>query len=296
MHEADLIKGIRALVSSDPAGQVGIGDDACIWTPGGPTCLSVDGMVEGRHFTSDTPPLAVGRKAAAAAISDIAAMGARPVGATVSLHCPSHWDGLAVMQGLIEELNRHGCHCYGGDSTGAEQLVISVTVWGEAAEDGRLIQRSGASAGDLLVVTGHLGGSFKSGRHLRPEPRLAEGQWLAKQAAVTAMMDLSDGLAADAPKLAAASGCGCLLIPGNVPIHDDLIKENNALEKAFCDGEDFELLFTVDAAAWPTMTLAWPFDTPLNNVGWLIQDAGSFIEDAYGRIAASPYHGFEHRV
>ena len=128
-----------------------------------------------------------------------------PVGATVSLHAPPHWDGLAVMKGLVEELQRHGCHCFGGDTTAAEQLVISVTVWGEATEGGRLIRRNGASPGDLLVVTGELGGSFESGRHLRPEPRLAEGQWLAQQEAVTAMMDLSDGLAADAPKLAKAS-------------------------------------------------------------------------------------------
>ena len=296
MDESKLIDEVRRIVSDDPAGQVGIGDDACIWNPGGATCLSVDGMVEGKHFTSNTAPQDVGRKAAAAALSDIAAMGAMPVGATVSLHAPEHWDSLAVMRGLVDELQRHGCHCFGGDTTAAEQLVVSVTVWGETVEGGRLLRRNGASAGDLLIVTGALGGSFASGRHLRPEPRLAEGQWLAKQDAVTAMMDISDGLAADAPKLAAASGCGNLLLPGQIPIHSDLAQVPHAIEQALGDGEDFELLFAVEPAAWPTLNLAWPFDTAIHSVGWLLQQPGSFIEDPFGRMAPSPFSGFEHKV
>ena len=163
--------------------------------------------------------------------------------------------------------------------------MVSVTVWGEATEGGRLIRRNGASAGDLLVVTGELGGSFESGRHLRPEPRLAEGQWLAQQEAVTAMM--VDGLAADAPKLAKASGCGELL-PGRVPVPADLAHIPHVIDRVMGDGEDFELLFTIDPGYWPTLTLAWPFETAIHNVGWLLEQPGSFIEDPYGRMVPSP--------
>lgn len=295
MREDELIQAVRQRVSGDPASSLGIGDDACIWHPGGPTCLSVDGLVEGRHFRSDDPPGAIGRKAAAAALSDLAAMGARPVGACISLHCPEHWDALAIMDGFLAELQRHGCHCYGGDTTGAGELTISVTVWGEATEGGRLLTRSAAATGDLLLVTGHLGGSLRHGRHLRPEPRLAEGQWLAQQDFVHAMMDLSDGLAADAPKLATASHCGCILLPRDVPRHPDVNLDGDYLQQILCDGEDFELLIAIDAAAWPQLQMAWPFDqTPLHAVGWLVEQAGSYIEDQFGRVVVSPYQGFSH--
>ena len=296
MDESRLINEVRRLITEDPIGQLGVGDDACVWKPGGETCLSVDGMVEEKHFTSNTHPEEVGRKAAAAALSDIAAMGARPVGATVSLHTPSHWNGLAVMKGLLNELQRHNCHCYGGDTTGADQLVISVTVWGETVSGGRLVRRSEGQAGDILAVTGFLGGSFTSGRHLRPEPRFAEGQWLAQREGVNAMMDISDGLAADAPKLASASKCGNCLALHKIPIHDDLNNVANASERALVDGEDFELLCAIHPAHWDALHQAWPFDIPLHHVGELTAEAGNFIQDRDGNRTVSPYTGFEHSV
>ncbi len=292
MKEGDLIRRLRARVS-DPDGMRGIGDDCCVWTPRGPTCLSVDAIVEGRHFTADAPPAAVGRKAAGAALSDLAAMGAKPVGAAVALTCPARWDGAAVMDALIDELERHGCPLLGGDTTGGDQLVVSVTVWGEAAQQ-RLLYRDGGTPGDLLIVTGPLGGSLASGRHLRPEPRLAEGAWLAQSPYVHAAMDLSDGLAADAPKLAEASGCGCLLLPGQVPIHHDVPQRSDTVRAAFCDGEDYELLAAVAAEHWPSMQLGWPFERPLSVVGWLLSEPGARIEDQHGRVVPLPWQGFEH--
>jgi thiamine-monophosphate kinase len=292
VKEGEFIRRVRERVR-DPAGTLGIGDDCCVWTPGGPTCLSVDAIVEDRHFRAADPPALVGRKAAGAALSDLAAMGARPVGAAVALSCPARWDGTAVMEGLITELERHGCPLLGGDTTGAEQLVVSVTVWGERVGT-RFLTRSGGSPGDLLVVTGPLGGSLASGRHLRPEPRFAEGQWLAGQPYARAMMDLSDGLAADAPKLATASGCGCILLPGDVPVHPDVPTMADGARAACCDGEDFELLVAVDAEHWPNLQLAWPFERPLARVGWLVEQAGAFIEDRSGRLVPMPWTGFEH--
>ncbi len=278
---------------------LGIGDDCCVWTPGGRTCLSTDTIVEGRHFRAEDAPALIGRKAAGAALSDLAAMGARPVGATVALTCPARWDGLAVMEGLITELERHHCPLLGGDTTGGNDLVITVTVWGEAAMSahgpGRLLTRSGGHPGDLLVVTGPLGGSLASGRHLRPEPKFAEGQWLAAIPYAHALMDLSDGLAADAPKLAQASGCGCLLLPAQVPVHTDVPVMSDQPKAACCDGEDYELLAAVAAEHWPALQLAWPFEPGLATVGWLIDQPGAFREDSHGRVVPLGWQGYEHQ-
>ncbi len=292
MKEHDLIRMVRERVA-DPPGVLGIGDDCCVWTPGGPTCLSVDTIVENRHFRAQDAPALVGRKAAAAALSDLAAMGARPMGAAVALSCPARWDASALMTGAITELERHGCPLLGGDTTGSDLLVVSVTVWGERAS-GRFVTRSGGKPGDLLVVTGPLGGSLASGRHLRPEPRFAEGQWLADQPYVHAMMDLSDGLATDAPKLAAASGGGCLLLPGDVPVHPDVPQMSDGARAACCDGEDFELLAAIAAEHWPNLQLAWPFPRPLARVGWLLEEPGVFMEDSRGRVVPMEWTGYEH--
>jgi thiamine-monophosphate kinase len=296
MDEFAFIDGVRHRVGADPAGVLGIGDDCCVWTPGGPTCLSTDAIVEGRHFLTTAAPDLVGRKAAAAALSDLAAMGAVPRGAVVAIQLPTSWDGVAIMDGLVAELQRHDCPLLGGDTTGAERLALTVTVWGEAAPGGRLLRRDGGRVGDLLVVTGALGGSLASGRHLRPEPRLAEGQWLAQRPFVHALMDLSDGLAGDARRLARASGCGEVLLPGNVPVHGDVDPRSDSVHAACCDGEDFELLLAVEPGDWPTLLLAWPFATPLTQVGWLIEQPYSLIEDTRGRLVPSPYGGFAHRL
>ena len=279
---------------------MGIGSDCCEWAPGGRTCLSVDAIVEGVHFLPGTDPALIGRKAAAAALSDLAAAGARPVGAVVALSCPPDRDGKAVMDGLADELTRHGCPLLGGDTTRSTLLTISVTCWGEAwpgirpGQIGRLLNRTQGQVGDLLAVTGPLGGSFTSGRHLRPEPRFAEGRWLAACPWVTAAMDLSDGLAADAPKLAAASGCGVLLLPNQVPIHPDVPSLSDSLTAAMSDGEDFELLAAIAPEHWPSVQLAWPFDRPLALVGWLVPDLGGWMEDSHGRRVRLSWRGYEH--
>ena len=250
-------------------------------------------MVENVHFHTDEDPALVGRKAAAAALSDLAAAGARPVGAVVAISAPPRWDASAVMLALLAELTRHGCPLLGGDTTGGERLVISLTCWGEATA-GRLLDRGHGQVGDILAVTGPLGGSLRSGRHLRPEPRFAEGQWLAACPFVHACMDLSDGLAGDAPALAAESGCGVILLPDEVPIHPDVPDNADATRAACCDGEDFELLVAVEAACWPQLQLAWPFERPICRVGWLVPDPGALIEDRHGRLAPLTWGGYQH--
>lgn len=292
MRENNLIAGLRARLT-DPAGVRGIGDDACVWTPQGPTCLSTDTVVEGRHFRADDDPRVVGGKAIGAALSDLAAMGALPRGAVVALTCSSTWDATAVMDGVIDACATWGCPLLGGDTTAGPALVITVTVWGEAAK-GRFLYRDGGHPGDLLVVTGPLGGSLRSGRHLRPQPRLAEGAWLAGHPAVHAAMDISDGLAADVRRFAAASHCGALLLPKQIPVHDDVPVMSDTITAAMDDGEDYELLVAVAADQWPHVQLAWPFAGPLCCVGWLTDSGRIEAEDSQGRVVPLTHTGFEH--
>ena len=239
MREWELIGQLQRS-GTVPVDTVSIGDDCCVWQPDDRTALSVDTVVEGRHFERDTPEALVGRKAAASALSDLAAMGATPIGAVVALCCPAHRDAAALMLALRAELERHDCMLLGGDTTAADQLIVSVTVCEPAAE--RLLLRQGAELGDVLAVTGLLGGSFADGRHLKPQPRLAEGAWLAAQSGVKAMLDLSDGLAGDVRRLAEASDVGMVLHTNQIPLHPTIANGPEPHRRAASDGEDYELL------------------------------------------------------
>ena len=296
MRERELIALIRQQAHTLDEADCGIGDDCCVWQPAAATCLSTDTLVERIHFTDTHSAAQVGRKAAAAALSDIAAMGARPRGATVALSGPSkRWNFAALMQSCTAELARHHCPLLGGDTCRGDQLVVTVTVWGEAAADSRLVYRSGAAVGDVLAVTGRLGGSLVHDRHLSPEPRLNEGQWLAAQAGVTAMIDLSDGLATDACHLAAESACGAVILTHDLPVHEDVPDCADHLRAALGDGEDYELLVAVSAAQWSAVSTAWPFASlPLTRVGRLGSELGLYQEDEHGQVVPLPLSGFEH--
>lgn len=276
-----------------------IGDDCCWWEPTGTTCLSVDSIVAGRHFTAADPPAAIGRKAAGAALSDLAAMGARPVGAVLALHVAPGWDAAELVEACRAELERHACPLLGGDTTAAGELTLSVSVWGEVVSGGRLLRRDGGRPGDLLVVSGRLGGAQTSGRHLAPAPRLALGAWLACQPGVHALMDLSDGLATDAPRLAAASGCCCLIDAARLPIHPDVPSGPPAARQraACCDGEDFELLAAVDPQAWPLLQRNHgATDPPLQLVGELCHGSGNRLRRSDATLEPLSWNGFSHQL
>lgn len=293
MHEDELIAHARERCAMHPAARQ-LRDDACVWTPGGQTCLSTDAVVEGVHFTADTDRESVGRKAVAAAVSDLAAMGAIPQGAVLALCAPAV-DRQILLESCAAECERLNCPLVGGDTTDSATTVLTVTVWGEVGPEARFIGRDGGQPGDLLIVTGWLGGSFISGRHLRPEPRLGPGQWLATIDATHAMMDISDGLVADAEKLATASGCGAVLLPDQVPVHADLASHTDGMRRACCDGEDYELLIAIEPSRWPQLATAWPFDKlPLSVVGWLVAESGLWREDHRRRLVPLDWAGYRH--
>lgn len=295
MREFEIIDYIQKQITQPESDVVGIGDDCCVWPSNGLQCLSTDTIIAGSHFTEHDQAELIGRKAAAAALSDLAAMGAQPVGANLSYQFSDNWDHRLILDGFINELKRHDCPLLGGDTVRSSCLGLSVTVWGQQSSAGRFVGRNGAEVADVLVLTGQVGGSLARGRHLIPEPRILEGQWLAQQEYVHAMIDLSDGLAADLPRLADASNCGSLLIANKIPIHKDVPQNAKRIQSAIGDGEDFELLVAIQAQAWPQLYQAWPFDVQISMIGMLTDVVDEhLLEDEYGRIGPMPQAGFEH--
>ncbi len=235
----------------------GIGDDCAVYRPHGSRedlLFTTDWLIENVHFRRDThPPEAVGHKALARGLSDIAAMGGTPRFCLVSLALPE-WAGARWVDrfyaGLLKLADRAGAPLAGGDLARAAFLSCDIVVCG-AAPRGQAVLRSGARPGDRLYVSGPLGGSalgLASGkgaawrRHLRPEPRLDLAPWLRRQA--TAAMDLSDGLSLDLRRLCLASGV-------SAEVDDVPVFYGASLDQALHGGEDYELLFTAGASARP---------------------------------------------
>ncbi len=204
--------------------------------------LTTDPLISGIHFTPDTPPEQIGWKAAARVLSDFAAMGADPQYLLINLVAPPDenfqtleqiYDGVSKVRKLFD------VDLVGGDL--AQGLNLELHVFGVGrVPKGTALLRSAARPGDLIYVTGPLGGSFESGKHLNFMPRLKEAKWLRQSGYVHAMMDISDGLATDLRHILKASGVGADLDSANLPMF-------GTLEQALYDGEDFELLFTVSA-------------------------------------------------
>jgi thiamine-monophosphate kinase len=265
----------------------GIGDDAAVLrsTPGKETVITADLLVEDIDFRrTTTPPFLLGHKALAVSLSDIAAMGARPLWSMVSIGVPEDvWETGFVERlydGLLDLANRYGVQLIGGDTSRTnERIVIDSIVSGECAA-GMAVMRSGASAGDQVFVTGSLGAAaaglrlIERGAHLaeqnladddsqkldhvllrqlRPEPRVGWGIVLGEERLATSMIDLSDGLSSDLNRLCASSKVGALIDSALLPI-DDRVTELcgrralDPLQLALHGGEDFELLFTVKPA------------------------------------------------
>ena len=246
--------------------ETGPGDDCAVVRLGKERLLlKTDAVVEGVHFLPSTSPSLIGRKALARVLSDVAAMGGTPTHALVTLAVPPRADArrlAAIYRGLTALARRHRVALVGGETTRAPKLLLSVALLG-TCQRAKPVLRSGGKPGDELWVTGTLGATRKR-RHLHFEPRLAEGRWLAERGAARAMMDLSDGLAADLPRLAAASRCHFALNRASLPL-----APGATTAAALGDGEDFELLLAVPPAQRALLE-KWPFRTRLTRIGRLL--------------------------
>ncbi|MFO0935362.1 MAG: thiamine-phosphate kinase [Gemmataceae bacterium] len=256
-HEFDYIRELRNRIPPSPRVLVGPGDDCAVLArPDGLQLITTDLLQDGVDFIlAECGPRAAGRKAMAVNLSDIAAMAGIPTVAVVGLCLPKTGSmALAeeLFEGIKESADRFGVTIAGGDTNSWHgPLVISITLLGETTARGP-VRRNGAKPGDALFVTGPLGGSLL-GRHLNPVPRIREALILNEQFHVHAMIDISDGLAADLAHLCEESQCGAILKEAEIPIHADgrdRAKQTGRtpLEHALHDGEDFELLFAVSAA------------------------------------------------
>jgi thiamine-monophosphate kinase len=232
--------------------------------------LKSDCVIEGRHFQPDTPAAQVGWKALARPLSDIAACAGRPLHALITIALPGDTT-TARARGIYRGLGRcaaeFGVLIVGGETARTDgPVMIAVSLTGEVAPK-RCCLRSAGKAGDALFVTGRLGGSLATGHHLNFRPRLSEARWLAKNFKIRAMMDLSDGLGADLPRLALASGVGFQIDPEALPRADGV-----TTEQAMHDGEDYELLFSLPAADALELSAQWAEkfpDVALTRIGEL---------------------------
>ncbi len=284
--EDALVSEILASLPGGPRVRVAAGDDCAVigaaedarWT-----LLKTDCVIEGVHFTPETAPERIGRKALGRALSDIAAMGGTPAEALITLGLPGATEVekvRGIYAGLAETARQFDVAIVGGETArtpGPLFLSVALTGWVNA---GRCILRSGGRPGDGLYVTGVLGGSLAA-HHLEFTPRLEEGQWLAKKEIPRCMMDLSDGLGSDLPRLARACGCGFALDRAALPC-----RAGSDGAAAVSDGEDYELLFAVPETRAAELETAWPARFPevrLSRIGQLTD-----------RETETLAHGFDH--
>lgn len=268
--------------------------------------MTTDALVENVHFTrADVSFEQIGWRALAANLSDIAAMGAKPVLATVALGIPAGVEPkelVQIYQGINRLAQRANIVIAGGDIVRAAELFVSITVVGEARK-GNLKRRAGARSGDVIAVTGELGASRAAlDAHdpagYVPEPRIAEGIWLGRSRNVHALMDISDGLSTDLARMASASHCGAIL--DEVPVAESAKAVAQTLGEdprryAAAGGEDFELLAAIEPRAFNYLSsrFASRFRRPLLRIGTFRAGNGVALRESDGEAPLEP-SGWDH--
>jgi thiamine-monophosphate kinase len=280
--EDQVVAQLVQALPNDARVLVQAGDDCAVVRHGAELLLlKTDCVIEDVHFTRASPPRAIGWKALCRAASDVAAMGGRPGDALITLAAPPSLE-LSWVRGLYAGLRRaaerYRINLVGGETARSlGGIFISVALTG-SLPSGRCVTRAGGQPGDSIFVTGKLGGSL-AGRHLRFEPRVEEAVWLNENFRLHAMMDLSDGLAKDLPRLARASGAGFRIDRAALPLN-----RGCTVDQGLGDGEDYELLFATAPEAGTRLEAAWSQAFPklkLSRIGALTT-AGPPIEEVPG--------------
>jgi thiamine-monophosphate kinase len=303
MGEFEYIAWLRQRTAGHPRVIVGPGDDCAViaMTPAVPCLVTTDMLMEGIDFVlAEAGAHRVGHKALAVNLSDIAAMGGRPRAAVVSVALPrggTERIARELYEGMRALADAFDTPIAGGDTnTWDGGLVISVTLLGEPGPQGP-IRRNGARPGDWLMVTGALGGSLQ-GKHLDFTPRVREALALQEHATVHAMIDISDGLAADVNHLCTESRCGAALAAESIPVSDAARRSSDGrtqLEHAMGDGEDFELAFAVTPADGAHLLCSQPIaGITLHRIGEFTAEEGLVLMQ-HGQARPLLPTGYVHR-
>lgn len=301
--EQSFLAYLRGRTRSLPQVEVGIGDDAAILSMGDRPVKQVactDQIIDGVDFLSASQPLAsIGYKSIAINLSDIAAMGATPTAALVTLALP-RIDATEIAgelyEGILEACHEFQVAIAGGDlSTHDGPLSISVTLLGTVTDPWL---RSAAIEGDAVFVSGSLGGSL-SGRHLRPVPRIRLAEQLRQNVRVHAAIDVSDGFSLDLDRMLAASRLGIEMNIDAIPISDaakalSATSGRSPLEHAWSDGEDFELIFTVDSDDADKLA-SLSLDAPVTRIGTVVGRTGLWKRTAQSKFERVFPQGFVHQ-
>jgi thiamine-monophosphate kinase len=280
---------------------IGIGDDmAQVRLEGGASVfITTDMLLEGVHFDLAVASLdQVGYKAMTSSLSDCAAMATRPLAAVVSVGLPATLGAKELKHlhtGLLRAADRYDCPVVGGDMTrwkGTSPLVVNVAMLSTLAGP-RPVTRSGAKVGDCLCVTGYLGGSLV-GRHLEFEPRVHEALSIAGAVDLHAMMDVSDGLASDLRRICLRSGVGAIIDLDRLPISEQARKSADPVHSALCDGEDFELVFTLGPEDCRRLLTGWDRTVPVTCIGTITNTGKLQVREADGSVHDLEDHGYDH--
>lgn len=299
--ETELIKRLTATLKLSDSVITGPGDDcAVVRLPGSQhdLVLTSDPVTEGIHFCRNIDPAMAGRKAAGRVLSDIAAMGAKPLWLLANIAAPADCDSKTLEQlfkGFKELTEICGACVAGGDVS--EAPTIQVNAFGAGSlPAGSAVLRSGSKPDDIIFTTGKLGGS-RSGHHLDFTPRTREGAWLRGRA--TSMIDISDGLSSDLHRICEASGTGALLHKSSIPVSDAgaaMDDGRSPLEHALNDGEDFELLFTIPCLDEEIFLNDWNsvFEQSCYRIGSMTDTGEILIKDNDGKMTLLKPAGYEH--
>ena len=302
--EAVLIHWLRKQLPPDPRLLLGIGDDAAVLQLVEPAqcVVTSDLLMDGTDFVlRECDPRRAGRKALAVNLSDLAAMAAKPVAAIVSLALPKSCAlSLAreLYHGILPLAKQYDTIIAGGDTnTWDGPLAISITAIGEVTDTPPL-RRNGARSGDIVIVTGKLGGSIL-GKHFDFTPRVNEALRLTRAYEIHAATDISDGLSLDLANITSESGCGAVLDLASVPIAEAAHRlaeqtTQSPIDHALSDGEDFELILSVPPTEAERLCADRPLDIPLTAIGTYIEEPGLWYEDMQGGRVSLPPRGYRH--